>query len=664
MKVIFKSIEIQNFKGFKSYSTGFDPVSTSFYGKNGSGKTSIADAISWCLFGKDTQNRSQFDIKHHTDDEKQATKTEVSVTLEITADGIDHTIKRMLKEKWQTKRGETTEEFKGNYTEYFINGNLSSQGEFSTFIKNLIDENVFRAVSNPYFFTSLPWKEQRAFLSEMVGNITNEEIADNDERFADLLKALTQEDITAYLKHKGFKINEIKKEIDKIPVRIAELKKARPELDENDFATDWKTKSESLKTDVVKLSEEIAQLKSGNTSAATKEIERKLSFAQKRKREMETSADNKLKAMKEEYHNFCEEIDLQRRKLQESILRNQGIITTKQTVISRAEAELTNFDNSMKALRDRWNKEVNIKLTLPPLTDEDIYCPTCGQVLPTGMIEEARNIRFESMERKRLDTKQRLTEECNKIRGEQEKTKALIASTKIDKEEYEKLLEEDNEKLSSLSKKEYPKVTTYEEILAANPNYKPVLDEITLLERQLESNVPEDNSALIEEKTNQLASLNEQLTITSGKASDIDYYNKVQSLINDAEKDHKALAEQLAALQREEDLAREFADKADNILEEKVNKHFKIVKWKMFKQMINGNKESYCECYVDNIAYHDGLNTAKRLNAGLDICNTLCSLYDAYAPIIIDNAESNLNILHTESQQIRFYVADSELLIK
>ena len=96
MKVIFKSIEIQNFKGFKSYSTGFDPVSTSFYGKNGSGKTSIADAISWCLFGKDTQNRSQFDIKHHTDGEKQATKTEVSVTLEITADGIDHTIKSML----------------------------------------------------------------------------------------------------------------------------------------------------------------------------------------------------------------------------------------------------------------------------------------------------------------------------------------------------------------------------------------------------------------------------------------------------------------------------------------------------------------------------------------------------------------------------------------
>ena len=67
-----------------------------------------------------------------------------------------------------------------------------SQAEFSAFIRNLIDENVFRALSNPYYFTSLPWKDQRAFLSQMVGNITNEEIADNDGKFTELLKALAQ----------------------------------------------------------------------------------------------------------------------------------------------------------------------------------------------------------------------------------------------------------------------------------------------------------------------------------------------------------------------------------------------------------------------------------------------------------------------------------------
>ena len=505
MKVVFKSIEIQNFKGFKSYSTGFDPVSTSFYGKNGSGKTSIADAVSWCLFGKDTQNRSQFDIKHHTGDEKQATKTEVSVTLEITADGIDHTIKRMLKEKWQTRRGETTEEFKGNYTEYFINGNLSTQAEFSEFIKNLIDENVFRAVSNPYFFTSLPWKEQRAFLSQMVGNITNEEIADNDERFTDLLKAPTQEDITAYLKHKGFKINEIKKEIDKIPVRIAELKKALPEIDDTDINVDWESQKTEAATQIKALTEKIAKLKTGDKSPASKEIEKKLAFAKKRKREMEVSADNKLDLLKKEYHNFCNEIENKRRKIQDSMFRNQGIITTKQTTISRSMAEIENYKNAMEALKKIWNEEVNIKPVLPPISEKDKLCPTCGQELPLEKIQETRNILLESLERKRLETRERLTTEVKTIKNRIAKAEELAQISQTEKEKYEELLKEDNEKLISLSNKEYPKVPTYEEILAENPNYKPVLDEITSLERDLESDIPVDNSNLIREKESHLA---------------------------------------------------------------------------------------------------------------------------------------------------------------
>lgn len=660
MKVIFKSIDIQNFKGFKSYSTGFDPLSTSFYGKNGSGKTSIADAISWCLFGKDTQNRSQFDIKHHDGSKK----TEVSVTLQITADGIDHTIERVLKERWQTKRGETTEEFKGNYTEYFINGYLKSQTEFSAFIRNLIDESIFRAVSNPYYFTSLPWKEQRAFLSQMVGNITNEEIADKDEKFAELLKVLTQEDITAYLKHKAYEISNVKKKIDEIPVRLSELKKALPQLDENDFKTDWAKESEDLKTDVIKLSEEIAGLKSGNMSSVNKEIDRKLAFAQKRKREMETSADNKIRLMKDEYHKFCDELETKRKKLHDSIYRTQGIITTKQTAISLSQAEITNLNSEMDSLRKRWNEEVNIKITLPTLEEDDMYCPTCGQLLPDDKITEARNLMYEKLERKRQDTKRKLTEEFGAIRDKIKKAEELIKTAQEDKERYEIMLNEDNEKLNALADEQYPEIPTFESILAENPNYMTVLDEISSLERQLESETPVIDQNLIDEKTSKLAELNEQLTISSGKAADIESYNRVQKLIDAANQDNRTLAEQLASLQREEDIAREFADKADNILEEKVNKHFEVVWWKMFRQMINGNKESYCECYVDGIAYHDGLNTAMKLNAGLDICNTLCKIYDVYAPIIIDNAESNLDILKTESQQIRFYVADTELIIK
>jgi hypothetical protein len=105
----------------------------------------------------------------------------------------------------------------------------------------------------------------------------------------------------------------------------------------------------------------------------------------------------------------------------------------------------------------------------------------------------------------------------------------------------------------------------------------------------------------------------------------------------------------------------------NNIIESRINEHFELVKWKLFKVINNAGdpiEEPYCECYVNGVAYHDGLNQAARLNAGLDIVRTLCKHYGLTAPIIVDNSESNLNILETESQQIRLEVCDTDLTIK
>jgi hypothetical protein len=52
-----------------------------------------------------------------------------------------------------------------------------------------------------------------------------------------------------------------------------------------------------------------------------------------------------------------------------------------------------------------------------------------------------------------------------------------------------------------------------------------------------------------------------------------------------------------------------------------------------------------------------------RLNAGLDICEALCRFYKVSAPIVIDNAESNLNIYQTTGQQVRLEVFDTDLQI-
>ena len=158
MKITVQNISIQNFKGFESFETSFNHDITSFYGENGTGKTSLADAISWCLFGKDTENRQQFDIKHHSPDGSTEKGVEVSVSLDIMCDSIQHNITRKLKERWVKERGTTNEVFKGNVTEYFVDSQPYTQSEFKSFISQIINESTFRAITTPTFFPSLDWQ--------------------------------------------------------------------------------------------------------------------------------------------------------------------------------------------------------------------------------------------------------------------------------------------------------------------------------------------------------------------------------------------------------------------------------------------------------------------------------------------------------------------------
>jgi hypothetical protein len=162
----------------------------------------------------------------------------------------------------------------------------------------------------------------------------------------------------------------------------------------------------------------------------------------------------------------------------------------------------------------------------------------------------------------------------------------------------------------------------------------------------------------MEHKIN-LGSVTEKLSCKS-------QYEKVQSLIEGINAEEKDLVAQLSELERKEDVARKYQDRQNTILEEKINEHFSLVRWRMFRTVNNGGDpfdEPYCECYVDGVAYHDGLNQAARLNAGLDIISCLCKHYNVNAPICIDNSESCLDIMQTDSQQIRFEVFNSDLQI-
>jgi DNA repair exonuclease SbcCD ATPase subunit len=97
LQIIFKSIRIKRFRSFQNEAAfEFDGAGTGLYflkgknetrelGSNGAGKSSILDALMWCLYGKTVQGlRNQDIVPWPTGSNKKATgKTEVEICVEI-----------------------------------------------------------------------------------------------------------------------------------------------------------------------------------------------------------------------------------------------------------------------------------------------------------------------------------------------------------------------------------------------------------------------------------------------------------------------------------------------------------------------------------------------------------------------------------------------------
>jgi hypothetical protein len=90
---------------------------------------------------------------------------------------------------------------------------------------------------------------------------------------------------------------------------------------------------------------------------------------------------------------------------------------------------------------------------------------------------------------------------------------------------------------------------------------------------------------------------------------------------------------------------------------------FSLVKFKLFDIQINGGIKDTCEAMVNGVPFGN-VNTASKINAGLDIIKTLCEYYQVTAPVFIDNKESVTKIIATESQRICLEVSPDDKVLK
>ena len=666
MNIRITRLLMTNFKCFREKELNLNEDIVTVRGRNGAGKTTIADAILFCLFGKNVEGQSDLELFKTRENGKVVPNLDHSVELTLTTNATtgpnEISLKRSIKEVWVKKRGSEESVFKNNTCEYYVNGESYTKADYEKYISNLVDELVFRAITNPNYFPSLKWQDQREFLTRMVGSIEPECIANTDELVA-LVHALdnSNDDVVSYLKHLKYQIKQIKNKLDKIPVRLEEQFKALPER------LDWdniKEKVDEAKYEIGELDKKVGELLNGN-GADIKRTELRVAIEKLRKQmnDIEDKARDAIRKETNEHNQRVSDLLIKfNKELNNQKLMEQTIEADKR-MIERCEQTIKECDEELERLRQAWpNRKFEFDSNME-------ICPTCGQPLPPDLLNERKSRLRDNFNKELEAEKQSLRDKAAKLKQTKTDAENELESTKqklaTDTSSLVVIKENINTIFSDKAKEEKKPLPTLDDFLPCNEEYQEALREKTNLECELNSVTDsDDNKEMLADLREKRKKLVQLASDWQDQLATRQQYDKITSLIKGINEEQKDLVKQLSELEKQEDVARQYQFRQNQLLEERINKHFSLVRWRLFRTVNNGGdsfEEPFCECYVNGIPYHAGLNQACRLNAGLDICEALCRFYKVSAPIVIDNAESNLNIYQTTGQQIRLQVFDSEL---
>ena len=176
MKIKLKSLHLENFKGIKSLDVDFGDK-TKIKGQNAAGKTTVFDAFTWLLFNKNSAGEEKFNVRPLDSDGKRIDNVEIKVVAVLEVDGKEVELSKVQKQKWVKKRGTDVTELQGNENLYEIDGYPKSEADYKSYISGLVNEDLFKMLTNPQYFSSMKWKDQRDILMKFVSDISDVELA-------------------------------------------------------------------------------------------------------------------------------------------------------------------------------------------------------------------------------------------------------------------------------------------------------------------------------------------------------------------------------------------------------------------------------------------------------------------------------------------------------
>ena len=231
------TLSLRNFKGCETLTLDFGGQSASIYGDNATGKTTIYDALTWLLFGKDSRGRGDFEIKPLGPDNKVKDHAAVtSVEAALLTDGIETRLKKTYFEKWSTKRGSATETYDGNTSEYFVYEVPVKKYEFEQRVGSIVDEELFRVLTNvSWFCEGLDWKSRRKALFQVCEVPDDRLIMAENPQFSSLLDSAGALSLDDYKKKLTAQRKALNGARNTVPARLDEQRRIIDSLSTMDF---------------------------------------------------------------------------------------------------------------------------------------------------------------------------------------------------------------------------------------------------------------------------------------------------------------------------------------------------------------------------------------------------------------------------------------------
>ena len=640
MKIL--SLTLENFRSIKNLTVNFDGEDADVLGANGTGKTTIANAICWLLIDRPMTDEADFTPKTEG---THGLNHKAEMTVEL-ADGQRMTLAKDFYEKWTRKRGSSTEEFTGNVTDYYIDGVKSKKKEYTEVVETACGIDIERVkilMVLGYFADAMKTDDKRRILFEMAGGFTDDDVLAANEELRDLEQFLVMPGtsdknytIEQWRKIAAEQRSKLNKDLELLPARIDEASKNIAENVED---------AEALNATLRALEEKKASIEEKKRSLSTSDGKQEaaraalagleVDLATKRAAYIEQGAaanreiNEKIVALTQYKNDVMEDLDKTNRELRTLASQRDEMITHRKALLKEYEA----------AQARQWDESAE-------------FCPTCHQPMPPEQVEELRaafnveksaakedvNRRGQSCSQAKIDeANERLAVLTEDVSGLEEKIKAKEAE-----------LAELNASIATPPP--FEETDEYKKITAR-------MEEIRARQRLGQSAADGTMNAYdrdIQTVKDEIAAVN--LRIAKAQSSE-----ESRRRVGELKQELKHAAEQMEYLEHGIHLCEEFVRTKARMVTDSINGHFRYVRFVLFRDQINGGLREICEPTIESrtgewVEYRSA-NYAAQVNAKLDIVTTLAKHYGVHLPILMDQGESVTHPLAINEQFIRFIVS-------